>query len=68
MEVAQLAIQVNIFDCDGIGIGLCASHKITDGITLSAFLNTWAAIAGGPCNKLVHPICFEALLLSYSSS
>ena len=61
MEVAQLAVQVNIFDCGGIGIGLCASHKITDGITLSAFLNTWAVIAGGPWNKLVRPNFFEAL-------
>ena len=67
MEVAQLAVQVNIFDCGGIGIGLCASHKITDGSTLSAFLSTWAAIAGGPCNKLVHPNFFEELSLSYSS-
>ena len=58
MEVAQLAVQVNIFDCGGIRIGLCASHKITDGIILSAFLSTWAAIAGGPCNKLVHPNYF----------
>ena len=55
---AQLAVQVNIFDRGGTGIGLCASHKITDGITLSAFLNTWAAIAGWPCNKLVHPNFF----------
>ncbi|KAK7841319.1 vinorine synthase [Quercus suber] len=66
-EVAQLAVQVYIFDCGGIGIGLCASHKIIDGITLSAFLNTWAAIAGGPCNKLVHLNFFEALSLSYLS-
>ncbi|KAK7853890.1 stemmadenine O-acetyltransferase [Quercus suber] len=65
MEVAQLAVQVNIFDCGGIAIGLCASHKITDGATLSAFLNTWAAIAGGPCNKLVHPNFSEASSLAY---
>ncbi|KAF3950894.1 hypothetical protein CMV_023406 [Castanea mollissima] len=65
MEVAQLAVQVNIFDCGGIGIGLCSSHKITDGATLNAFLNTWAAIAGGPCNKLVHPNISEASSLAY---
>nr|POF03626.1 vinorine synthase [Quercus suber] len=65
MEVAQLAVQVNIFYCGGIAIGLCASHKITDGATLSAFLNTWAAIAGRPCNKLVHPNFSEASSLAY---
>ena len=52
METAQIAVQVNIFDCGGIAIGLCMSH---DGTTMSAFLNNWAAIAGGPSNKLVHP-------------
>ena len=55
IEAAQLAIQVNIFDCGGITIGVCMSHKITDVITMSAFLKSWAATAGGPCNKLVHP-------------
>ncbi|KAL4606809.1 hypothetical protein ACB092_09G130600 [Castanea dentata] len=64
-EFAQLAVQVNIFDCGGIAIGLCSSHKITDGATLNAFLNTWAAIAGGPCNKLVHPNISEASSLAY---
>ncbi|XP_039013490.1 stemmadenine O-acetyltransferase-like [Hibiscus syriacus] len=39
----QLAVQVNIFDCGGIAIGLCVFHKIFDGATLSAFLNSWAA-------------------------
>ncbi|KAL4606807.1 hypothetical protein ACB092_09G130400 [Castanea dentata] len=65
MEVPQLAVQVNIFDCGGIAIRLCASHKITDGATLSAFLNTWAAIAGGHCNKLVRPNFSEASSLAY---
>ena len=56
---------MSIFDCGGIAIGLCASHKITDGITLSAFLNTWAATTCGPCNKLVHPNFSEASSLSH---
>jgi shikimate O-hydroxycinnamoyltransferase len=65
IEAAQLAIQVNIFDCGGIAIGVCMSHKITDGITMSAFLKSWAATAGGPCNKLVHPYFSMASSISH---
>ncbi|KAM4079377.1 hypothetical protein ACB094_09G113100 [Castanea mollissima] len=62
-EFAQLAVQVNIFDCGGIGIGLCSSHKITDGATLNAFLNTWAAIAGGPLKNFAANILLSQLVL-----
>ena len=65
METAQIAVQVNIFDCGGIAIGLCMSHKIIDGITMIAFLNNWAATAGGLSNKLVHPNFSEASSLSH---
>lgn len=43
-------IQVNIFNRGGIAIGVCLSHKIADGVSISAFLKAWAAIARG---------CFE---------
>ncbi|KAG2683240.1 hypothetical protein I3760_10G023900 [Carya illinoinensis] len=60
-EAAQFAVQVNIFDCGGIAIGLCMSHKIMDGATASAFLNSWAATAGTrPSKKLVQPDFSEA--------
>jgi shikimate O-hydroxycinnamoyltransferase len=42
-----LAIQVNVFNYGGIAIGVCVLHTIADGITLSAFLKSWAAIAHG---------------------
>ncbi|XP_059637500.1 stemmadenine O-acetyltransferase-like [Cornus florida] len=38
-------IQVNIFQCGGIAIGLCISHRIMDGSALSTFLRSWAATA-----------------------
>lgn len=38
-------IQVNVFECGGIAIGLCISHKILDGIALSAFIRSWATLA-----------------------
>ncbi|XP_022734602.1 vinorine synthase-like [Durio zibethinus] len=42
-----LAIQVNIFDCDGMAIGVCMSHKFADALSLIMFLNNWAATARG---------------------
>ncbi|KAK7839509.1 salutaridinol 7-o-acetyltransferase [Quercus suber] len=40
-------IQVNVFKCGGIAIGVCISHKILDGVALSGFLKAWATIARG---------------------
>ncbi|XP_052202266.1 stemmadenine O-acetyltransferase-like [Diospyros lotus] len=41
------SIQVNVFKCGGIAIGLCISHKIFDGASLSTFMKAWAAAASG---------------------
>jgi shikimate O-hydroxycinnamoyltransferase len=41
----QLAVQVNIFSCEGMAIGICMFHRIVDGATFSSFVNMWAAIA-----------------------
>ncbi|XP_065868171.1 stemmadenine O-acetyltransferase-like [Euphorbia lathyris] len=61
------AVQVNVFDCGGIALGICFSHKINDGITTSAFMKTWAAnscgsgLGSGWYNKVIQPNLFEAL-------
>ncbi|MED6173392.1 hypothetical protein PIB30_058875 [Stylosanthes scabra] len=34
-------IQVNVFDCGGIAIGFCISHRITDGASFSIFIKAW---------------------------
>ncbi|XP_025644703.1 epi-neemfruitin B 7-O-acetyltransferse L7AT isoform X2 [Arachis hypogaea] len=34
-------IQVNVFDCGGIAIGFCISHKIIDGDSMNTFLKMW---------------------------
>ncbi|KAK9291984.1 hypothetical protein L1049_019936 [Liquidambar formosana] len=44
-EAVITAIQVNVFDCGGIGIGVCILHKIADGATVASFINAWAATA-----------------------
>lgn len=47
-------IQVNIFECGGMAIGLCVSHKILDGAALTTFLKGWAAMACGS-EEVVYP-------------
>ena len=38
-----LLVKASFFDCGGIAIGVCLSHKAGDASTLSTFLNSWAA-------------------------
>ncbi|KAK8549157.1 hypothetical protein V6N13_063553 [Hibiscus sabdariffa] len=51
----QLAVQVNIFDCGGIALALCSFHKIFDGTTAYAFLNSWAAFSRGSNGEIPNP-------------
>lgn len=39
--------QFNIFECGGIGIGLCISHKISDIFSFFVFFKSWAATFRG---------------------
>lgn len=43
----QLQVQVNIFKCGGIAIGLCNLHTILDACSCSSFLRTWSSICKG---------------------
>ncbi|KAI3887035.1 hypothetical protein MKX03_025609 [Papaver bracteatum] len=42
-----LVVQVNMFDCGGIAISGCVSHKLADGLSVAALVNAWAASALG---------------------
>lgn len=42
-KTTLLAVQLNVFDCGGIAIGVQMSHKIADGTSLVTFMNAWAA-------------------------
>ncbi|KAF7851350.1 hypothetical protein BT93_L4081 [Corymbia citriodora subsp. variegata] len=44
-EAVIVGVQANFFDCGGIGIGICISHKIADGASVSAFLTAWSEIS-----------------------
>ncbi|KAK3027444.1 hypothetical protein RJ639_041050 [Escallonia herrerae] len=39
-----LAIQVNIFECGGLAVGGCFSHRIADGSTVASFFCEWATV------------------------
>ncbi|KAK0581238.1 hypothetical protein LWI29_011645 [Acer saccharum] len=59
----QVAIQINIFSCGGIAIGLRISHRIIDAFTSSLFTNGWAkACKVGNINDVIVPN-FEAGIL-----
>ncbi|KAI3797240.1 hypothetical protein L1987_32495 [Smallanthus sonchifolius] len=47
-------VQVNIFECGGIAVGLCVSHKILDGAALYTFLKGWANMACGT-KEVIYP-------------
>ncbi|KAE8736066.1 putative Cysteine-rich RLK (RECEPTOR-like protein kinase) 8 [Hibiscus syriacus] len=51
----QLTVQVNIFDCGGIALGLCYLHKIFDAASISAFLKSWAAFSRGLNGEIPDP-------------
>ncbi|OVA19877.1 Transferase [Macleaya cordata] len=40
---ALLVVQVSMFDCSGMAIAVCISHKIADATTMTTFVNAWAA-------------------------
>lgn len=52
-------VQVNVFECGGIAIGVCITHKILDGFALSTFLGAWTERARG---------CEETTIRPYLSS
>ncbi|GMI99774.1 hypothetical protein like AT1G24430 [Hibiscus trionum] len=58
-----LGIQFNVFDCGGIGIGVCVSHKIGYALSFFSFVKTWAAVARGE-TKLIGPEFESASLFS----
>uniref|UniRef100_A0A2N9J1G0 Uncharacterized protein n=1 Tax=Fagus sylvatica TaxID=28930 RepID=A0A2N9J1G0_FAGSY len=42
-----LAVQYNIFECGGVAIAVCVSHKIADGTSAVTFVNAWAGTSRG---------------------
>ncbi|XP_051116849.1 stemmadenine O-acetyltransferase-like [Andrographis paniculata] len=54
-EATVLLVQANLFDCGGIAMAVCLSHKVADGNSLSKFVQAWAAISRGEAAGVVAP-------------
>ncbi|OWM70684.1 hypothetical protein CDL15_Pgr014357 [Punica granatum] len=51
-------IQVNVFRCGGIALGICNTHRLHDGTSEGVFLKEWAAIAQGSGNSVTKRFTF----------
>lgn len=50
-----VAIQFNIFECGGLAIGFCISHRIVDGFSSTKFIDGWATSCRLGLHKVVQP-------------
>ncbi|KAH6759768.1 hypothetical protein C2S51_016717, partial [Perilla frutescens var. frutescens] len=52
---AILSVKTSFFDCGGISVGVCLSHKIVDAASFVMFMNAWAATCRGESSRIIHP-------------
>ncbi|XP_062112621.1 stemmadenine O-acetyltransferase-like [Humulus lupulus] len=43
----QLLVQATFFDCGGLAVGICLSHKSCDATSMGIFMKSWAEISNG---------------------
>lgn len=55
-ECSLLIVQVSYFDCGGVAVALCVSHKVSDGSTTYNFINDWSAMARTPDTHVPAPL------------
>ncbi|KAK9117448.1 hypothetical protein Sjap_016395 [Stephania japonica] len=55
LESPLVLVQVNQFQCGGIAIGVCISHKVADASALGTFVNGWSCSARGDCEAVIAP-------------
>ncbi|CAL1385412.1 unnamed protein product [Linum trigynum] len=59
-----LVVQITSFECGGMGLAVCASHKVLDMSSLCSFVNHWAATsAGGPRHRIEQSVRFDLAAL-----
>ncbi|XP_022135273.1 vinorine synthase-like [Momordica charantia] len=51
-----LAVRLNLFDCGGVAIALCVTHKLVDGLSATVFVREWAAINRGDSDQVSEPL------------
>ncbi|CAH1412487.1 unnamed protein product [Lactuca virosa] len=50
-----ISVQVNVFNCGGIGLCTSLSHKIFDGTTYFTFMKAWATAARSGSSQIIPP-------------
>ncbi|KAJ4822309.1 hypothetical protein Tsubulata_025204 [Turnera subulata] len=40
--IPLVMVQLNMFECGGLAIGVCVSHRVADGLSCFNFIETWA--------------------------
>uniref|UniRef100_A0A1J3IWU5 BAHD acyltransferase n=1 Tax=Noccaea caerulescens TaxID=107243 RepID=A0A1J3IWU5_NOCCA len=48
-----LLVKATYFECGGMAIGICITHKIADAASISTFIRTWSAMARGETGEAV---------------
>lgn len=48
-------VRATEFECGGIAIGVCVSHRVLDGAALSTFLKSWANSASSDEEEVISP-------------
>ncbi|KAK4740718.1 hypothetical protein SAY87_024306 [Trapa incisa] len=56
-----LRVQANFFDCGGLVVGICISHKQADAATLCTFVNAWTGEARGMDSIVSPDFCFSSM-------
>ena len=48
-----LQVQATFFDCGGLALGVCLSHKLCDARSMSVFMKSWAETSNGSDQTIV---------------
>ncbi|KAL7185905.1 hypothetical protein ACSBR2_027792 [Camellia fascicularis] len=54
-----LAVQINMFQCGGIALGIRILHSMGDGVSMVTFLQEWANTTRKPLNQPIYYPSFE---------
>ncbi|KAL0413470.1 UNVERIFIED_CONTAM: Stemmadenine O-acetyltransferase [Sesamum radiatum] len=65
LGAALIVVKLTFFDCGGIAVGVCVSHKLADCVSITAFMNAWTASCRGEA-EFSRPISFD--LVTYFPS
>lgn len=50
-----LLVKATYFECGGVAVGVCLSHKAGDASSFVSFMNAWAATCREEVSRIIHP-------------